>query len=661
MEPTRKKARYSELNCVSDGEVHPIPDVSDQQWLIRSSHHTSPGELDLSQFVNGAPIPATKSLRGVWIPFSGRPNLVKELLPHLKTRYANRTALSFQALQNSLRVVWRYLDRIDPDRRIFSVADLNELHGAQQYRDGIDSRFIDDFLSVANMARQDQGMSPLYWLRFRKKPRLTDVPAKHHIAAVVSEIKQSIKFILNRWSDADEATGRGEVRLESDGSITPLLKWTEEDQHATYRAAKNLMGIPCPSRLNLFPEGRDKAFSRHFEKTVMGLYPCFSDVQAFFHMFIARTGWNASTALGIDIGEIEATIVPHPTSNAHHIVFGVKPRAGYKEQFAIGMNKSLFSPGSLLRTLYDRTLPVRAHLRNELAAELSKIRTRDIEKNIERLRSLIRSPWLYVRPDNGCEIRCLDFRNYSMSTRKESGLTAVINRINQRRQPEDQVPFFTLGDFRDGLISYVYEVSGYDWMVAKYVAGHSSTESLKAYLRKLRFKMRGENAVFSLQTALWQEIRERRVVDPAVLHALVQRGEITDDQRRRWLIKKDQTRLGMGCKDIRNPPRHIEPDRRNGSICRTQRCTICEHGVVLQESIDGLSRRLCELRLLRTQIPLLTWNQSNFADELEATKLTLDLNFSAADVTKAIQYWDLEITSGRHRPVFASGEYLMRR
>jgi hypothetical protein len=217
-------------------------------------------------------------------------------------------------------------------------------------------------------------------------------------------------------------------------------------------------------------------------------------------------------------------------------------------------------------------------------------------------------------------------------------------------------PSLNVSDLRDSFISFAYRNSGYQWLVAKLAAGHSSLGALTDYLRKHRWRAHGEAQVRKLQSALWSEIRERQVVDPAILHALVQRGEVSDVQRQRWLDHKDRTRVGMGCRDFYHPPREIAPEHKEGSGCRIQRCTLCRHGIVFSDSIELLARRLAELTWLRARIPLMSWIESSFPDELESLEATLEL-FDKTKVLSASESWKREIEGGRHRVLDQEGSY----
>lgn len=390
---------------------------------------------------------------------------------------------------------------------------------------------------------------------------------------------------------------------------------------------------------------------------MFGLYPSKPDVQNILMLFLLRTGWNGAVAMNMDASLLENCLIAHPTSSMHHIVFAVKDR-GYTEQSAIGLDKSSLAPGNLIRAMWTRTEPLRNQLRKELEKLNSEAASSQNEKRIVNLRRRIRSPWLYVSSRDNNEINSLNVPTYGTGPDREHILRTLIREINAASAEKEPISTaLTLADFRDAYISFAYETSGYSWLVAQLAAGHSSAESLKTYLRKKRWKAHGERKFGLFQRAMWGEILSRRVLDPAVIFAMVQRGDITDEQRRRWELHKDRTRVGTGCMDFKNPPKEIAPHHIKGSGCRVQRCTLCKFAVVFEDSLPHLARRLAELEYVKTTIPIVSWTESSFPDEVDATELTLTQCFEIAGVSEQLAFWKAEIATGRHIPLQMEGEY----
>ena len=385
------------------------------------------------------------------------------------------------------------------------------------------------------------------------------------------------------------------------------------------------------------------------------------DAQYLLFLFLLKTGWNATTALEIDIDDY---LLEHPTSKAHHIVRSVKNR-GRTEQVAIGLNKSQFSPRHILGLLIARTTPLRSHLKSELAKleiELSDddrkfapIELEKIREQIRELRSKVKSPWLYATRVG--TIGCLTQTNYLPvrdGAMKGSGLKLIITNINLGRPQDDLIDTdMSVGDLRDAYISFSYESSGYSWLVAKLAAGHKSIESLRTYLRKRHWKAHGEKKVHAWGEALWSEIKIHRSIDAAVLFARVQRGEISDEERARWTRR---THVGTGCEAFDRPPKYIAPEHSEGCGCRVQRCTLCHQAILFDDSFDLLARRLMELSYLQETTPLLAWMQSSFPIEMENTESAL-AQFDIEKVAQRKQYWRAEIRAGRHVLISFEGAY----
>lgn len=662
VEPTRKRNK-----ATRPIPVYAAQELSTRLLIINSTHPDSPGTLDLNEFHTGkknssraadnvgARVPFAGSWKG---GFTGRPALIEELAPHIRAIYGTSPDLTLSSVKGALRAWWRLLDKYEDLAPVSSVRDFDDMHGALQLRDGISGENATIFLRIVNAARDSQNISCLYWQKNERPQSNSDVPEFQSISRIYHELKRRVFNIFHRWEDADVLANSGvnwTNRLDHRAQNQP---WTIEDIHSTYRGFAMHMEHPCPSQ-SVLTEHMSYSPSReaHFFEAVFGRYPSRRDVQNIFMLFLLRTGWNGGPAINMNAEEESAYLRPHPISPDHHIVYTIKKR-GNTEQVAIGLNKSALSPGNLIKALWVRTEPLRLELRRELKILLTCAPTREVEARIAELRRRIRSPWLYVSSRNHNEIDALDIRTYSVDADRVSIIRNLIRHVNSSLPSGDALDErMTLGDFRDAYISYAYQASGYSWLVAQLAAGHSSLESLKAYLRKRRWKAHGEKKVRTFQTVFWTEIESRRIVDASVLFALVERGEITEEQRMRWLQYKDRTRVGMGCKSFQNPPPEIAPHHVSGDGCRVQRCTLCHHGIVFEDSVGHMARRLAELYWLKARLPLTTWHESSFEDELEATETTLRLLFDATVVEKFVQFWTIEIEAGRHKPLQMEGEY----
>ncbi len=233
----------------------------------------------------------------------------------------------------------------------------------------------------------------------------------------------------------------------------------------------------------------------------------------------------------------------------------------------------------------------------------------------------------------------------------------LVREVNERLPEERKIKInVTSSDFRDAYISFAYRRSGYNWLMAKLAAGHESITALQHYLKSRQWKEHSIRKVAIFSKAMWDEIRNRRVVDASILRAMVERGDITEEQRLR--LEKHRTIAGMGCKSFTKPPVQIAPEHKEGSGCRVQRCILCPHGVIFQDSLDHIARRVAELHDIKTNhTSLVAWHDSLFKLELANGEETLQVNFDAALVKERVDYWTNQIASGAHKSIIMEGAY----
>ncbi|CAE6710723.1 hypothetical protein [Paraburkholderia nemoris] len=659
VEPIRKQTKGQPVALQRDESSH-----DSESLVFTTTHSLHPFTVDLNEFAAGKEHPDVTSEKSKWKgAFNGRELLIREMFGPIKTIFANAPETTITtALKPALRTYWRLLDSCEDIAPVNSVADLDDLHGALQLRANVNGGQTRNFVRIANMARDAIGLPPLYWTAAEGDSPIRDSAPFEHIGRLYHELKHRVFGIFRRWEEGDLFAQSGKSWAANIQERPQNLKWTFADVHATYRGLVTVLEDVAPSAnaCKSFFGTTDSMFTREQSHAVYGLYPSRHDVEDILMLFLLRTGWNGAVALNLDGDSVDSCIRSHPTSPMHDIIFAVKDRAKNIEQVAIGLAKSSLSPPNLIRALLVRTEPLRIELRKRLEQLLESPHSVSTAKEIALLRRQIKSPFLYVGGNQNNRIHALDVMTYFRRAQGGNGhiLTNVIKAANDKWNKDDRIDErLTLKQFRDAYVSYAYQNSGYSWLVAQLAAGHSSAETLKTYLRRRRWKEHGERKIGSLLKALWQEIEERRVVDPAILFAMVQRGEITDEQRRRWQKQKDRTRVGTGCRDFRRPPRNIAPHHVDGTGCRIQRCTLCSYAIVFDDSVAHLARRLAELRALKLTIPLVSWAGSSFEDELEATQITLHNCFEEKTVKAHVVFWAKEIQDGRHRPLSMEGEY----
>lgn len=656
-EPTQKSRKDWGVNTIRRTR----PKRPDNILKFRTTHSSSPANVDLTEFAIGQQFPRIGGKRKWNGPFDGRRTLIEELAPHIRIDYGDSSIESVSALMNTLRIWWRLLDKCHDLAPVTSVSDLGDFHGAMQMRSGVSVDNANQFLKLANVARFERGLSPLVWVKNSRRTLTLDVPAEGDIRALYHTLKRRVFATIDRWNAFDALALDGKDWSECMNSRPQNLKWTLADSFATFKGISAKKEHPCPSRrvcasyLGLKSTG--SKFYDHYQEIVFGLYPSRNDAQDVLMMILLLSGWNGETAVSLDGLNLESTVRGHPTSKEHILLYSNKGR-GNTQQIAQGRMRSDLSPANLIKLLVGRTKPLREFLSKEIDSLGMRLVNEGADEHarVSKLRIQLASAWVHIQRDDS-EISALNSQNYALGPDgKKSAMLCLIQETNSSNRDVVVPETITLSDFRDAFVSFTYQYSGYSWLITQLAAGHASVNSLKDYLRKRRWKTHGEGRVVALLESLWTEIKDRRVVDPAILRAMADRGEVSEQQRVRWMNHKDRTRVGMGCKDFKRPPKNIAPEHIESAGCAVHRCTMCKQGVIFEDSVDLLARRFAELDWIKREIPLNSWYQSSFPLEVEATALALK-NFDPAVEKARVSFWEKEIREGRHVPLSMEGEY----
>lgn len=641
MEPGRKLQRRPLAPIIRSSKQK-----GETPLVFATRHPEKPGVLDLRSLAEGE----TSNVKNWGGDYQGRPELIAELAPHVYALHIGSPEGTTINVVRALKSYWRLLDSLDSIAPVRTVSDLTHIHEAEQFRKRVPVAHTNTFLRIVNARRLELGLARLIWTKPDRPETATRLPERTEVKAIYEELKH-LSWDAIRRVEEDDHVARGRDWAEDLTSRRPNLAWTPTELRATYKGFIAKLAHPCPTReMILRATGGRDITSLSTLAEIDALYFRLEDVQALFHLFLLFTGWNPQTALDIDLSE--DPVEPHPTAAGFHLVRSVKTR-GNSEQVALGQTKRELAPGNIILMLKKRTEPLRRYLESEL----EKARGGDDLQLVFRLQRAVKSPWLYPLRDG--VVKALDSESCRKWDNSASFMKYVIRRVNARRSPKGEPPIFegiTATDLRDAFISYAYERSGYNWLIAKLAAGHLNINSTRVYLHKTHWASFGHSQVRKLLRAMWSDIAHRKIVEPAFLFAMVQRGEISEEQRRRWIQHKDRTRVGVGCKSFRAPPKHLAPEHKEGTGCRVFRCTLCPHAIVFDDSVDLLARRHAELESIRASIPLVSWEQSTFPDELESLDTTLEL-FAPDVVRVRLLHWREEINAGRHVVAIYEGAY----
>ncbi len=538
------------------------------------------------------------------------------------------------------------------------LRDLTDAHG-ELLRRGLGYLYV-NVASIFLSSREHHGLPSLNWPPSYSSPlALIDTIDDATTRRVYRAIKSEVRAIKLMWEAGDKLTQRCHVPtlpvnstaqsflqifFEKYARPLPAPVWDVPDHVRkgvlipTYRVP----GMDGPTD----PVEEADGGVGGIREALRWKYPSAWEATCFLLLLLVLTGWNQETAINLDISGDWCR--SHPL-NSDLAVIQAKKGKTETIQTAICLRKPELYPERLLHALIARTEPLRQELRRMLAELEVQINaagspTAEMQREYDRLNVMIRSPWLYVNRSNCSQIGCL----LPWQTIKYPGvvLRAIVAKHNIRGT-NGGVLEIKPGDFRDAWIGFSYAHSGYSWLIAKIAAGHRSMDALRNYFRQRRWRAYSEGRVSALLSAIWTEIRGRRLIDGAVLRQMVERGEITDQERERLEQGRNRTRIGTGCRDFLHPPPEIAPGHPSGVGCLVQRCVLCRHALLFADSIEGLCRRKAELEHVFATMGMVAWLESSFPDENEALDEALAL-FERAAVTDKIEFWRSKIAAGFH-------------
>lgn len=496
-----------------------------------------------------------------------------------------------------------------------------------------------------------------------------DIPDERIGIILVKALAKEANKIWAHWdrSDALAARGRNFVGIErvptTGGHTTIIVEGgvTEADLHATYRAAvtanKDLpmdrvifltfwgyYGVSTPSWWPRYGIGHPNAGKKiEFYDLQTGLYPTVEQSVILFILFLARTGWNPSTALSLDISK-EVSWSKEYTKKFVWL-FAYKPRSR-QWQDTVSFKNQRTGPYQIIKRLMSRT----EKLRQAIEANPSLCTNFKIGK---------RSPWLYQRTCQHDEkpIR-VEFDNNIQGVT----LRRVIATHNAQQAASDQFIPTNLApsDLRDIFAGATFTNSGFSLYLTQLALGHKKSATTFNYLRRRAWRAESEKKKNEMVVALIDQIETHRVIDLTLLRAKMDGITVTDEQIARLeAYRSYRTYVGAGCSDPTHPPAYIDPTNPcDGSTPCAQGhlCAGCSKGRVFNDSLPDLARRCAELEWLRETLPLEVFQDSSLADQLLVMRATLK-QWPTSEVEHHVIHWLAMISSGEHRPIRFSGEH----
>lgn len=636
---------------------------------FETSHPDKPCFVDLTEFELGNQQTLKKGAR-LGGSFTGRPLLIYELAPALRDQMNPLAEKSVEQYLVALRTWWRLFDALESKEfarpRLESTVQLDELHRQCALDKSMRRTEFSSFLLIANTTRAALGFKPLHWQRPEERAVNRHLPPTWQTDLVRRTLKHRWFATLDRWDLAAQLRSQ-------DASLDQQMPPVTDPEHL--RLLRNYNRFDAVAKATGHPRPGLDALLMGIPKTMFyrggfsvvdmlrGRYPDGYDIRAAFHLCLATTGWNAAVLLSLDVSE--PFIELHPKDRSRYILRGRKARAGGAEQVTEGLFKTQGSAGAVLQTLIARTAPLRDQLHRELQAARARLaelggqlseseEQKPLRRRIMSLEQATRSPWLFAS-QVAFGIQWLDDFNFSKSFEKHTSsyIGDLVANLNKHQPDDRQLSPLTASDLRDAYAVNAYHASGGSILHVMKALGHRSPRTTQRYLHNTLLKEEHRKLFGTFSTALWQEMASNGRVDPTILAKLSRDGEATREQRERLGGYRSimLSRIGVGCKDPLNPPRHIAPDfiPDGKAMCHVQRCTLCvEHAIIFPESLPGLCKRLAELRHLRPQMSVGAFQSSSFLEEMDNTEIALQA-FNAAEVARNVSQWADRIAKGLHR------------
>jgi len=622
-------------------------------WEVQPHDGRPSFDCDLTEFAVGS----TKK------DITPRPEFIHELAPAIRVNSVGKPKSSVVLTLVYLRQFWRFLDRVATvgTGEVTGYRHVTHAHG-QLYKTwllqdlGLDPSSAKAPLGAARYlisdVRRRKGMEKwrLLWPTIEQKRGTEHKDVDPAILRPLYSILKARHAASGRAiREGAELMGRGiDPRLVGNGN--DVAAWSDEASVAVLAReylGKLLAGwkssdAGMPTRFR-FPPGHGlpihgpssvPVHKRTPVETVRWFVPDFEDAAASYLLAMLHLGWNPETVSAIDTSSDAAWCdwrlgAQGSDRTGTVAIYGHKSKVG-KEQVAFSLSKPSAHPYQVVRSMTERTEPLRSALRARLVA-LGAVAHRTVgqRREAEAIERMVNSPWLFFSRRGkgpGGRVGCIvasPFLNAAMRSFCWAALKAALRM--HRDEPRDRrhrylaLMTLTPSDLRDGFAAFLYDNSLYNTILVKQALGHTTLRTTRHYLRQRAQIAQRFKEFTGFQEQFFDEICRFRQVDPTILYLRARFGEVTDEQRRRLTDHRMRTRVGMGCLDPTHPPSDLAPDHRGG-LCPVQRCTLCRHGVLFEDSLPGLAVRMAELRFIRSRASAERFTGSSFQTEWMATE-----------------------------------------
>lgn len=210
--------------------ILPPPSEDDDPLRWWTQHPAEKVEVNLNEFADGQlenPYAHT-NLTTMWVgPYTGRPELIRELAPWVKDATLMNRPRTADLLRIALRSWWRLLDVLEATplpggqrlARVESVADLSALHEAGAHLHGVEKKSFSYFRSLANAARKERGLPQLHWIA-PERPKADRQLISDDMAKVLRfALKANLRAVRKGWLLRDQVRAEADRRDQGDQPV----------------------------------------------------------------------------------------------------------------------------------------------------------------------------------------------------------------------------------------------------------------------------------------------------------------------------------------------------------------------------------------------------------------------------------------------------------
>lgn len=625
-------------------------------WEVIPDNGTPPYTMDLNEFSSGDPSTAVRS----------RFNLIRQIAPAIRIRSRGRAIHFKYDTASNLRTLWQFLDSLAEavGTDIDDLSLISDAMGSLLKTWLLRKKELALTTARANLAalhlllslsRQMAGISQdvLLW------PTIQQDRGTKHVDVEPEALAQLYRYAKQLHRGFRSAESEGRALLEQAHSAKTTItsaRACKSCSDVAFLVNAFLVDGLVDSSLNLRPYAGANFFNqvitqgplyireddrRPFD-AVRWYAPASEDAAAAFILVLLHTGWNPETIFNIDITSPDnwysdrLSDSNEPSTKSTTVaIYGFKGRSA-KEQISFCLKNPWAHPFQVIKYMIRRTEPLRRSLREELEA-LESIGSPTLPQRQRKseLKIMIRSPWLYVKRGGGSprgdlsRVSMLSSRTMYNSFKSvcEQAIEHISPLITKHKRETiaTSLEDLKLTDVRDGFAAFIYDNSLSNILLLKHALGHGSIKVTRHYLRQRRQLKDRFSQFTTFQESFFAEVRDFNAVDSTVLFLRVSSGQISNEQRQRLADYRLRTRMNMGCLDPYDPPDMFSNSR--GGYCTVQRCTLCRHGVVFDDSFPEIAMRKAELLHIRSTSPADSFANSTFAVELSAIEILLEQVF----------------------------------